>query len=277
LEVRAGADPQVRVLLEQPANCGTVLEDLPASSVWGRFDLTSKLHIDMKNTQLLSRPEIDVLSGQNSLLVQHENQSWEVIQYQHADLQPDNSWILHRLLRGQSGTEPVMETPILAGASVVLLDGASLPAITHNYELGSEIKWNARFQGEIFEYDLAPVEISQLFQGIHFLPRAPVHLTAKTAGSDIHISWIRRTRSGGDNWSGLEVPMGESEELYSFEWFVDGAVALSETVSQPFRTIKASEILQVFPAGTPSFLDVAIAQISPEQGRGAVNRKMLTI
>ena len=37
------------------------------------------------------------------------------------------------------------------------------------------------------------------------------------SSGDIAISWIRRTRSGGDNWELPEVPLGEESESYEVD------------------------------------------------------------
>ncbi|MBL1431226.1 MAG: hypothetical protein COA60_006940 [Robiginitomaculum sp.] len=109
------------------------------------------------------------------------------------------------------------------------------------------------------------------------LPRRPVHLKIRKMSGDYVVSWIRRTRLGGDNWNSPDVPLAEGQEQYSFSLFAAGVAVLSETLNEPERTITAAEIVEYFPEGTTSVLDIAVAQISAEAGSGSINRQLLAI
>ncbi len=276
IEIRAGSDPRVRALLGRPALLGQVLTSIPAGGVDSRFDESTIIHLNLPGGNLLSITEPEVLDGQNSLAIQHSDGRWEVMQFQFVTLQGDGSWKLSRLLRGQSGTEGVMEVDVPVDAPVVLLDGSSQAASLNTHEFGAVLDWQTRFEGRAVNPDEEAV-VSQTYVGRSRLPRKPVHLRAKTTGSGIDISWIRRTRIGGDNWHDPEVPLAETEEVYQFELYVSGMVALSEQLNLPVRHVSDLELTQLFPSGTPSQLDVAVSQISPEAGRGETNRQFLSL
>ena len=54
-------------------------------------------------------------------------------------------------------------------------------------------------------------------KGIGLRPLSPVQLSAVWRGGDLALSWIRRTRIGGDSWDQTDVPLGEEEESYDIE------------------------------------------------------------
>ena len=46
-------------------------------------------------------------------------------------------------------------------------------------------------------------------------PYAVAHLRGAFDGAgNAHLTWVRRTRLGGDSWDGIEVPLGEEGESY---------------------------------------------------------------
>jgi hypothetical protein len=52
------------------------------------------------------------------------------------------------------------------------------------------------------------------FDGLGLRPYAPVHLRLVETEGDLRVTWIRRTRIGGDRWDTPEVPLGEESERY---------------------------------------------------------------
>lgn len=276
VQVKVGSDQRSRAILTRAAAIGTVAVSLPAGGFTGRFDLATELVISILGVNLLSVQESELLAGGNSLAVQHQDGSWEVLQYQLTELQPDGSWVLSKLLRGQSGTENVLSQPIDAGARVVLLDGSTVSASINEYELGAELSWSGAYVGQPFSVN-EHTNVVEFYTDQSRLPRKPVHLKVREMSGDYVVSWIRRTRIGGDNWNSPDVPLAESQEQYSFSLFVAGVAVLSEVVNEPERIISAAEMLGCFPEGIPGVLDIAVAQISAEAGSGAINRQLLAI
>jgi len=276
VEVKVGDAERVRTVINRPAILGHTITALPAGGVQSRFDESAALQVLFTDANLLSVEELEVLSGQNSLAVQHDDGVWEVLQFQFADLQADGSWLLQRLLRGQSGTDAALDSSIGAGALVVLLDGSSLPAVVEDYEIGSQITWRAGFanQGDNADYEAIATVI---YSDQSRLPRKPVHLRAAIDGDEILITWIRRTRIGGDNWHSPDVPLAETQELYLFELWLNDIVILSDTMGQSSRRLTQVEISQFYPSGMPSEIDISVSQVSPEAGTGVKNRQLLTI
>jgi hypothetical protein len=147
---------------------------------------------------------------------------------------------LSGLLRGQAGSELAMRAPLAAGATFVLLSGAiAQVSITLN-EIRLPLNWRygpaSRDIGDA-SYDTA----QHMFAACGLRPLAPVHARGSRAGDDIFITWVRRTRVGGDNWDAAEVPLGEDSERYEVD-ILDGAtVKRTLSATSPSATYTADD------------------------------------
>lgn len=89
-----------------------------------------------------------------------------------------------------------------------------------------------------------------------------------SAGGDLTLTWVRRTRIGGDSWDVVEVPMGEADESYEIEILDEGVVKRVLNSTGPAVVYAAAE--QVIDFGTPrSAYSVRVYQMSAVVGRGA--------
>jgi hypothetical protein len=99
-------------------------------------------------------------------------------------------------------------------------------------------------------------------------PLSPVHLRVDFhADGALTLSWIRRSRIGGDNWDGVEVPLGEERELYSVVVGNASGTVLTRQSTEPTLTVSAAEQADAFGALPPQLI-VRIAQASPVWGDG---------
>ncbi len=240
----------------------------------GRWD-RREVEVCLSFGTLSSRSEEDVFNGANLLAVESQNGSFEVLQFQSADLQPNGHWQLAKLLRGQGGSEIEAQVGAPIGARVVLLTPAVTQAVFPADLRGLALDWLAGPEKDI--PGTANFSSKNLtVQGRGLTPLAPVHLRAKKAGDDIHLSWIRRTRIHGDNWEG-EVPLNERDERYAVSIF-DGERELRRVeTTNPEYFYKAGEIAQDFGAGGPSAdFAFSIAQTSDLVGDGfAAKREVI--
>jgi len=62
------------------------------------------------------------------------------------------------------------------------------------------------------------------YKAVHLRPLSPVHVKITEENGQTTLSWIRRTRIGGDSWTGLDVPLGEDIEQYRVQLWAQGAV-----------------------------------------------------
>jgi len=232
----------------------------------GRVGLWSleTLEVRLSSGALVSRPADDVLAGANAMAVEHGPGKWEVLQFRDATLVAADTWHLTGLLRGQLGTEWVRDPGGLpSGARVVLLDAAAIPVEMQAEDIGRLFWWRAMPTGQ----DPAEAEeIAHTYQGVARRPLSPVHLKADLSGSTLSLTWIRRTRVGGDPWPDTgDVPLGETFERYLVEVGPEGSPATSLEVSD--ATTAALDV-----SGLTGTQEVRVAQISETYGPGTPAR-----
>ncbi|AKU43307.1 hydrolase [Rhodobacter phage RcCronus] len=242
-----------------PGTVGLTTAPLPpgVTDIWSGEVLGVAL---FSGTDLIPRDPVDVLAGQNALAIEHAPGQWEVVQFRDAVLVGPQSWRLTGLLRGQAGTEWVRaETPLPAGARVVLLDAGVLPVAMQAGDVGRPFWFRSVPAGR----DPAGVAgLSHTFAGIGQRPYAPAHLRASLSGSDLSLSWVRRTRVDGDAWrdSG-DVPLAEASERYRVEIGPEGAPVMSADVTTRTASLDVS--------GLSGTLPVRVAQVSETYGPGS--------
>ena len=100
-----------------------------------------------------------------------------------------------------------------------------------------------------------------------------MHLKARKnlATGDIHLSWIRRTRIGGDNWQAPDVPLGEEGELYAIGIHDGAAVKRTLSSATPEAIYTAAMQMEDF-GGPVALLDWSVRQMSAAFGRGQERR-----
>jgi hypothetical protein len=251
------------------AGIGETVSALSSGPSW-RWDEAGALDIRLYNGACLSRDDLSVLGGANALAIRNADGEWEVLQYASAALIAPGTWRLSRLLRGQAGTEGAMRDPVAAGARVLLIDRAlkQLSLDRDEYALPFHLLWGP--QGKPLSDPAYQGAVLQ-FGGIGLRPLSPVRLDAKWRGGDLLLSWIRRTRIGGDSWDQAEVPLGEDFEAYDVEIVnpAGDAVRTFASVPVPSQIYAAADIAADFPSGLPTPFRFRVFQLSATYGRGA--------
>ncbi|MEX0644995.1 MAG: hypothetical protein WD076_06780, partial [Parvularculaceae bacterium] len=185
--------------------------------------------------------------------------------------------------RGQGGTEDRAALGAATGARAVLVNGAL-----------AEARYPLDLRGLAVDFQAGPtLEFPDTDNFLHeevilsarsLLPLSPVHLEAAPDAGGVRLSWIRRTRTGGDNWES-EVPLSEAFERYAVT-ILDGMAPLRALeVAGPFVEgavpnvlYTDDEILADFGAGgiagaaDPKF---QVAQISDAVGAGVASQSSL--
>ncbi|HVZ90062.1 MAG TPA: glycoside hydrolase TIM-barrel-like domain-containing protein [Rhizomicrobium sp.] len=252
---------------------GETTADFHSGPAW-RWDEANALEIRLYNGACRSRDDLSVLGGANALALRNADGEWEVLQYANAELTAPGRWRLTRLLRAQAGTEGAMRDPVAAGARLVLLDGTpkQLSLRQDEYKLPFNYLWGP--QGKPIS-DPAYQGAAMQFEGVGLRPLSPAQLGARWSAGDLSLTWIRRTRIGGDSWDQTEVPLGEEFEAYDVE-ILDGAgsvVRAFSSVAEPSQLYAASEIASDFPSGLPSPFRFRVYQLSATYGRGAAGER----
>lgn len=245
----------------------------PAGS--GRW-IEQSVDVDLSFGALSSRAAEDVFAGANLCVVESASGEWELMQFRDADLQGDGSWRLSGLLRGQGGSEPQALAGAVVGARFVLMTRAVTQADFTAELRDLEFDWQAGPEKEIPDTEnFTSKTLTLAARGLK--PLSPVHLRAARSGGDIQLSWIRRTREGGDGWEG-EVPLAEQSERYAVTIF-DGATAVRETeTTSPDYLYTAADIVKDFGASGPgAAITFSVAQISDAVGRGVEGKASATV
>jgi len=251
--------PNSEITVFSPIYMGALLTDLPQGPI-GRWDYGSAVYIFLPGASLSSRPSEDILAGQNRFAVETEA-GWEVFQAVEAELVAPHTYHLSKLLRGLDGTAADITGTILAGARITPLGTGwrSLP-ISESY-IGEALNLTAEAAGRIS----TPIELS--YKANYLRPLAPVHIKTVSSSDRIDISWIRQSRIGGDNWGGLDIPLGEATEIYRVELLTGDQNIAEYEVEHPHISLLVSEL-----GGADH---IAIAQGSLRFGWGA--RQIITL
>jgi hypothetical protein len=88
------------------------------------------------------------------------------------------------------------------------------------------------------------------------------------AAGDLQISWIRRTRTGGDNWELPEVPLGEDAEAYEIDILDGGVVKRTISASTPSAVYASVDQIADF-GSVQSAVSIIVYQTNTLFGRGA--------
>jgi hypothetical protein len=246
-----------------PALSGETLDDLPAgpSARWHNVGFRVQLY----GGTLSSVSDLAVLNGANAAAVQRTDGAWEVIQFANAVLTGDRIYTLSRLLRGQAGSEWAMGSPLLAGASFVLLDAnivtlaSGLDALDRVIQVRVVAANRDTGDPTVFAFDATP-------QATALRPLTPVHVKAVRDGSGVTFSWIRRTRIDGDSWVG-EVPLGEDSEQYTLDILSGTTIKRTLNATTPSALYAATDEIADFGAPQTS-LSVQVTQLSATVGAG---------
>ena len=242
------------------AALGTATTALPVGGV-ATWDDVSTLDVTFaRPVTLTSRTDLAVLNGANVAVVGDE-----VIQFVTATALGGNAWRLSRLLRGRRGTEHTVGTHAV-GDAVLVLDAAVAALGLTTADLGAVRHYKAPPLGVALDA-VDPVPFRATGRGL--MPYAPVHLAgARDGGGDLVITWVRRTRIGGDLIDYVDAPLGEAVEAYELDVLSGaGAVLRTLTTGTPAATYTAAQ--QTADFGAPqAAVAVRVYQMSATVGRG---------
>ena len=257
---------QLKALASAPATVGVTLDPL-APGPEGLIDNRARLRVRVTYGTLASADLVTMLGGANFAAVRNDVGQWEVIQFLTATLVDTQTYELSGLLRGQFGTEGAMRDILAAGAPFVLLDGAVTRVPLQESELKLPLNWRSG-PGNRDIGDDSYVTTSFAYHGLGRRPLSPAHVRGVRMSGDLNISWVRRTRTGGDNWELPEVPLGEDAETYEVD-ILDGA-AVKRTISASAPRVVYACADQIADFGSvQSAVSVKVYQTNTLFGRGA--------
>ncbi|MRX50693.1 host specificity protein [Paracoccus sp. S-4012] len=254
-------------LVTRPSVVGVTLNALLAAR-HGVIDRGPALRVQVKGGALRSASMAALLGGANALAIGDGTpDGWEVLQFATATLAAPGVWELSARLRGQAGTDALMPEVWPAGSHVVLLDGAPVQLDLPPSARGQLRSWSAgpALRGVA---DASYRERRLAFSGVGLRPYAPCHLRLDGR----RLTWVRRTRIGGDGWDGPEVPLGEGREAYRVRLLRAGTRLAEVMVGAPEWVIPEA-VWSAAVAGGP--LDAEVVQLSDLYGAGPAARRMI--
>ncbi|MFM9974324.1 MAG: glycoside hydrolase/phage tail family protein [Beijerinckiaceae bacterium] len=251
--------------LSTPASMGVTLNALQPGPLW-RHDKVNTLDVELSRGILESVTETALLNGANLLAVGSKQLGWEILGYRSATLIAARRWRLSGFIRGVAGSESFASVAKPAGTQIVILDGTVSELASGTewlnrrtfYRLSPEGRDHADALATAFE---ATADSSSL------RPLSPQHPRGRRTPAGVQLSWIRRTRFGGDNWELTEIPLNEESEAYLVEVLSGQTIKRSFTVGSPALLYPAA--LEVSDFGTPQIrIRLRIRQISAAVGPG---------
>ncbi|MDO5704092.1 MAG: host specificity protein, partial [Paracoccus sp. (in: a-proteobacteria)] len=263
--VEAGGGFDLNTTVFRRSIMGVTETDLAAARP-GMTDRGPALRVRLKGGGLKSASRVGVLSGVNLMAIGDGTPGgWELFQFTRAEPVEPGVWEISGRLRGQAGTDALMPETWPAGSAVVLLDGAPEQVNLSPAARGQVRHWRigSAMRGP---EDGSYRSLSARVEGNGLRPFSPCHLRL----TDNALTWVRRTRIGGDGWDGLDVPLGETREAYLVRLIRDGRV-FSETVTAETRMTLPPGI-----AGGGAFT-AAVAQLSDEYGAGPFARRVFDV
>jgi hypothetical protein len=210
-----------------------------------------------------------LLAGANPALVLKSGGEPEIIQFRDVAMNADGSLTLSTLLRGRRGTDVCVDGH-QPGELFLLLETETAEALSLSLgDLGLDRRWRAVGFGSLLE---EADEHALVHTGRDLKPYAPVHIRAERIGDppDIVLSWVRRTRIGGELKDGTgTVPLAEASEAYEVD-ILDapgGAVVRTLSTTTPSAVYPNADIVSDF-GSVPASLSVGVYQLSAVIGRG---------
>lgn len=264
---------QIFTSLETFSGVGTVGQASAANNIidCAVIDRKTEINLNVFSGTFYSVTEAQMMEGLNYCAYGVDGR-WEIIRYSNAALQTNGSINLSNLLRGLHGTEWAANLH-QAGDYVVLLTDIDNRFISVDPTLlGVPVLYRSVNIGE--QSSLENVE--QTYRGVNLRPLSPVNLRYYVTAGNYIINFDRRSRLSSSLWvSGVEVPLGETSEIYEMDVIVDDVVVRKMSSTTDQFTYTAAQQIEDTGAAVDLFY-AEIYQLSSTVGRGYPGRFEVT-
>ncbi|HEV2513374.1 baseplate multidomain protein megatron [Bosea sp. (in: a-proteobacteria)] len=261
-------------IVAAPSIMGETLTALRPGPLW-RTDRHAFVDIRLRGGGLASVAAEEALAGANALAFIDPAGQVEIVTAARVELIGARTFRLSQMVRGLGGSEAAAARTLAAGARVVVLDGAAVSLTTSLDDVGRHLRYRIGPPNA----DVASASMRELSATVGTAPLgplAPVRPRARRVPSGIALSWVRRSRVGGDSWEAVEVPLGEEIERYRVTIRAGSEVVRIVDVSAPTVVYEAAQELADF--GSPqATLDVELAQLSVVAGLGQSRRGHIVV
>ncbi|MHB1024052.1 MAG: phage tail protein, partial [Acidobacteriaceae bacterium] len=214
---------------------------------------------------LSSITEGAMLSGGNHFAYGLDGR-WEIIAAQNCVLQADSTYILTDFLRGRFGTEWATGLHV-AGDHLILLNSTDLKFIGMDV---NTIGLSRTYRGITLGKDITTdTDRAWAYKGVNLECLSPVYLNGNRTANDWNLTWIRRTRVGGEWRDYVDATLGEATEAYDVEIYESTYTTVKRTISvtTPAATYTSAQQVTDFGANQVT-LYLRIYQKSATVGRG---------
>ncbi|WP_424833341.1 baseplate multidomain protein megatron [Ruegeria sp.] len=235
----------------------------------GLWDTGAPLRVNLIDGVLESQPDAALLNGANLAAIGDGTPgNWEVFQFGDATLHEPGVYALGNRLRGQLGTDAIMPDVWPEGSMFVLLDGRVYQTGLLRSERGVAKHYRIGPANRGYD-DPSYVHLVEAFDGNGLRPYTPVHLQVSSSSAGDDFTWMRRTRIDGDDWDGLDVPLGEETESYLVRILSGGSVLREVVIGSASwhysAAMKAAD-------GLSESYEFVVAQVSATYGPGPFAR-----
>lgn len=251
---------------------GSCLTALPDSlEPWG-WDRSTVLTVAPVGgpVAFASAAELDVLAGANALAVFRSDGEAEIVQFVTATQNADGTWSLSQLLRGRRGTDVFCGGHAIGDAYVQLTTATIKRLPVSPAARGSTRWWRGVGMG-LFPQDAdVVVRATNARDLMPYMPRQIKAVSTGGGSPNINLSWVRRTRIGGEWSDGVDAPLSEASELYDVEILSGPGGTVKRTFSDltsPSQTYSNANIIADF-GSVPGALTLRVYQKSAVVGRG---------
>lgn len=230
---------------ETYSSIGTILNNTPIGETFGiladsgtsTWDLINNIKIKIDNADSLYSTSIEsVLQGNNYIKIGNE-----ILQFANVTDNSDGTYTLDTLLRGRRGTESFTGTHINR-EQVILLASLSNSDIQF---VPSTINTERQYKGVSFgQYLEDAFVVKNTYDGTNLKPFSPSYFIGVRNGTDVNLSWHRRSRYVSGYMQNVE--LAEVSEEYVLEVYDDG-----DTLVNSYSNIEQSNY--VYDVGLDGF------------------------
>lgn len=232
------------------------------------IDTSNKFIVAMIEGTLASVSELSLFNGANWFAI-GDHGRWEIVAVKTCTLRGDGTYLVTDFLRGRYGTEWAMSLH-KNGDWFVQLDGDTAAFV--NYPLSSigiSHYYRGITNGQSFESETDRI---QAYTGVCLECLSPVYLNGgrNPSTNDWTLTWVRRTRIGGEWRDLVDASLSEASESYKIEIYSSGTYStLKRTLTATSQTVNYTSAEQVTDFGSnQSTLYLKIYQVSANVGPG---------
>ena len=249
---------------------GSLSEVLGDTTAPFTTDETNQIVVTMvtNSDQLQSVTQLQMVNGANPAIIYNPSSGKsEIVQYRDVTQNDDGTFTLRGLLRGRRGTD--VNTGIHQVGDLFIIPNTSdfVSVSLALGDVGVTRFYRGVPAGELIDDQLS---ISHVHNANALRPYAPVQPAATSGGSGITLTWVRRSRYGGELMDGTgDVPLGEASENYDIDIWNAGGTAVLRTLTSTTQSVLYTNANITTDFGTtPTTLIVSIFQRSAAVGRG---------